>query len=167
MKNKRYISCTDKRVLVVFLVSIIIFIVTVFLLYKGGFAPGILKDNIITSTVYWVLILLLCHMSFLSSITTATVFLCGIISNCYLNRKSIKNRKTIFGLPKNKEIKVRLKHKTDVLQFFDEEAVRCTIKYLGNERIQCDVKIEFSFSTTKYDDVLDVFYVDPKDLHSC
>ncbi len=149
MKNKKernpYISCTDKRVVIVFFVSVILLIVTGFLLYRGGSAPGILKENKITGIIYWIFILLLGHVSFISSISTATIYLFGVIGNCYLNRKSIKNKKTILGLPKNKEIKVRLKHKADVLQFFDEEAVRCTIRYDDDKRIQCDVKIEFSF----------------------
>ena len=164
MKNKKesnpYISCTDKRVVIVFLVSIIILIVTSFLLYRGGFAPGILKENRITGIIYWVLILLLCYVSFLSSITTATVFLFGIIGNCYLNRKSIQNRKAIMGLPKNKEIKVKLERKADLLQFFDEEAVMCTVRYDGNKRIHYHVKVEFEIETDEYDRFLDVFSIE-------
>ena len=171
MKNKKerktYISCTDKRIVIIFIISAILLVVTAFLLHKGGYAPGILGENKIASIIYWSVILLTCYISFLSTISTATIYLVGIIGNFYLNRKSIKNRKTLMGLPKDKEIKARLKTKADILQFFDEDAIRCTIKYLGNERIQCDVKIDFSFSTTKYDDVLDTFYIDPQDLHSC
>jgi len=171
MKNKKernfYVSCTDKRIIIAFFVSAILLIVTGFLLYRGGYAPGILKESRVISIIYWVLILLICYASFLSSISTATIYLFGLIGNCYLNRKSIKNKKTILSLPKNKKVKVRLKHKADILQFFDEEAIRATMRYDDNKRIQCDVKIDFSFSTTEYDDVLDVFYIDPQDLHSC
>lgn len=113
MKNKRYISCTDKRVVITLIISIIVFVVTILLLSKGGYAPGILKENVITSKVYWYFITFLFYTSLLSFIVMSTVFVFGLIIKCSNNRKQAKSLDS-FKVVFRTEIKLSKDQKNEI-----------------------------------------------------
>ena len=120
MKNKRYISYTDKRVIITLVISIVILVVTILLLSKGGYAPGILKENVVLGTTYWCFIIFLFYASLLTSIVIATVFTFGLIIDCstkYKQRKSSAWYKIVF----HTDIKLSKKQKNEIITIIKDD----------------------------------------------
>ena len=77
MKNKRYISFIDKRVVITFVISIIIAILTSIKLYIGGVHP----------LITWILILTAAYCSWIVSLSLLGVLLIGIIEKIRNSKK--------------------------------------------------------------------------------
>lgn len=69
MKNKRYISCTDKRVVITFVISIIMAILASIKLYIGG------THHLIT----WIIILTVAYLGWIVSLSLLGILLIGVI----------------------------------------------------------------------------------------
>ena len=69
----------NKHLIIMFIVSLGILIITSLLLSKGGFVPGVLKENAITSIGYWIIILVLFLASIIVSLESVFLYIIGII----------------------------------------------------------------------------------------
>ena len=88
MKNERfYISCTDKRVIVTFIVSIIVAILTTALLCKGGFLPLIPEKLQLAG---WICVLTHCYLGWIISLSLLGILLIGFMGRIFCNKNNSK-----------------------------------------------------------------------------
>lgn len=88
MKKERfYISCTDKRIVITFTVSIVIAILATVLLYRGGFLP-LIPANL--QLVGWICVWTLCYCGWIVSLSLLSILLIGIVGKILSNKNTKK-----------------------------------------------------------------------------
>ncbi len=87
-KERIYISCTDKRIVITFTVSIIISILTTTLLCNGGLLP-LIPANL--QLVGWIFVLTLFYCGWIISLSLLGVLLIGIVDKILSNKNAKKD----------------------------------------------------------------------------
>lgn len=126
MKNKRYISATNKQFIIVAIISLITACLTIFLLATNTI-PSFFTEKWMTVT-YLVIILILAVASSLYSIAALSAIIVGVCLDIYFKKCEQKSQGAVKCLLSHEFKEVKLKDIAVLEEIIDLSTVSCKAK---------------------------------------